>query len=86
MLNRCMIEINFRREPIYFTDDQLSDPKFIHYKYAVQEIPSLQTLRDLFIGRVMHYNVDQWKSDVAALLKFNIDEKNDNIRWDKKAE
>ena len=85
-LNRCMIEINFRREPIYFTDDQLGDPKYVHYKYAVQEIPSLQRLRDLFIGRVMHYNVDQWKSDVVALLKFNIEERNDNIRWDKKAE
>jgi len=85
-LNRCMIEINFRREPIYFTDEQLNDPKYIHYKYAVQEIPSLQKLRELFIGRVMHYNADQWKSDVTALLKFNVEEKNDYTKWDKKAE
>ena len=85
-LNRCMIEINFRREPIYLTDEQLSDPKYIHYKFAVQEIPSLQKLRDLFIGRVIHYNVDQWKSDVTALLRFNTEEKNDDARYAKKAE
>jgi hypothetical protein len=85
-LNRCMIEINFRREPIYFTDDQLNDPKYIHYKFAVQEITSLQKLRDLFIGRVVHYNVDQWKSDVTALLRFNIEVKNYNTKWVKNVE
>ena len=82
-INRCMIEVNFRREPIYLKDDQLDDPKYIQYKFAVQEIPSLQMLRTHFVGRVMHYSVDQWRGDVTALLKFNIEEKSDDKRWEK---
>jgi hypothetical protein len=85
-INRCMIEINFRREPIYFTTDQLNNPKYIHYKFATQEIPSLQKLRSHFIGRVVHYNLDQWKTDVQALLRFNIEEKNDDTKWEKNAD
>ena len=82
-INRCMIEINFRREPIYLTDDQLKDPKYVQYRFAAQEISSLQKLRDHFIGRVIHYNVDQWKADVDTLLKFNVEEKSDEKRWAK---
>ncbi len=85
-VNRCMIDINFRREPIYFTADQLDDPKYAHYRYAVQEMPSLKRLRAQFIGRVMHYNPDQWKSDVTALLKYNVEEKSDDARWVKGTE
>ena len=80
-INRCMIEINFRREPIYFTEDQLSDPKYIHYRFAVQEIPLLKTLRSLFIGRVMHYNPEQWKNDTLSLLKFNVEQRDDEPKW-----
>ena len=82
-INRCMIEINFRREPIFLTDDQLKDPKYVQYRFATQEISSLQKLRNHFIGRVMHYNIDQWKNDVKALLKFNVDEKSEDKRWEK---
>jgi hypothetical protein len=85
-VNRCMIDINFRREPIYLTEDQLDDPKYIHYKFAVQELPSLKRLRTQFIGRVMHYNEDQWKSDVTSLLKFNVEERSDDGRWVKGTE
>jgi hypothetical protein len=82
-INRCMIEINFRRAPIFLTDDQLKDPKYDQYRFATQEIPSLQKLRNHFIGRVMHYNVDQWKSDVNALLTFNVEEKSEDKKWEK---
>ena len=82
-INRCMIEINFRREPIYLTDDQMIDPKYTPYRFAAQEIPSLKRLRTLFIGRVTHYNLDQWKGDVADLLRFNVEEKSDDARWKK---
>jgi len=82
-INKCMIEINFRREPIYLTDDQLKNPKYVQYRFAAQEIPSLQKLRAHFIGRAIHYNVDQWKADVDALLRFNVEEKSDDKRWTK---
>jgi hypothetical protein len=85
-INRCMIEINFRREPIYLTIDQLNDPKYVHYRFAAQEISSLQKLRTLFIGRVMHYNPDQWRSDVNSLLSFNVNEKSEDRKWEKGAD
>lgn len=85
-VNRCMIDINFRREPIYLTDDALSDPKYARYRFAVQKLPSLRTLRDLFIGRVIHSSIEQWKADVTELLKFNVGTLDDSEKWRKGAE
>jgi hypothetical protein len=70
-LNRCLQEINFRREPIYLPEEKLNDPAYSRYKYAVRRLPELQKLRRLFIGRVIHRSPEQWKSDVTALLEFN---------------
>lgn len=82
-INRCMIDINFRREPIYLREEQLDEPGYSKYKIAVQKIPSLRILRDLFIGRVFHTSTEQWKSDVADLLKFNVKEQDDSAKWRK---
>ena len=67
-INRCMIDINFRREPIYLSDDSLESPKYTQYRFAVAKIPSLRILRSLFIGRVIHSSFDQWKNDITNLL------------------
>jgi hypothetical protein len=40
-------------------------------------------LRNLFIGRVIHSSVDQWKSDVTSLLEFNNKSRDDNEKWKK---
>jgi len=85
-MNRCMLAINFRREPIYLSDEKLADPKYQHYKYAMQKIPSLKTLRDLFIGRVIHASDEQWQQDVKDLLQFNITAADDAARWSKAGE
>ena len=82
-LNRAMILINFRREPIYITSEQLNEPRFDRYRYAVQKIPALQTLRYHFIGRVFHYSDQQWREDVLALLKFNVECDDDSLKWQK---
>ena len=37
-INRCMIDINFRREPIYLSDDTLDSPKYAQYRFAVANI------------------------------------------------
>jgi hypothetical protein len=81
-----MIDINFRREPIYLTDDALGDPKYARYRFAVLKLPSLRTLRDLFIGRVIHSSIEQWKQDVTELLKFNVCTMEDSAKWRKGAE
>lgn len=82
-MNRCMLAINFRREPIYLPDEKLDEPKYLKYKFAVQKIPSLQTLRSLFTGRVIHSSPEQWKQDVMDLLKFNVGTLDDNAKWRK---
>ena len=85
-INRCMIDINFRREPIYLSDDSLDSPKYTQYRFAVAKIPLLRVLRNLFIGRVIHSSLDQWKTDVTDLLDFNANTKDDSAKWNKGAE
>ena len=72
LINRCLIAVNFRREPIYLTDEQLNTITYVGYRRAVSKVPALQELRRLFIGRVMHQSPEQWKEAVAQLLKTNV--------------
>lgn len=82
-INRSMIEINFRREPIYLTENQLESTEYAQYRFAIAKIPSLKTLRDLFVGRVIHGSQEQWKADVTSLLAFNTKSIDDNEKWSK---
>jgi hypothetical protein len=82
-INRCMIDINFRREPVYLPDERLEDPAYFKYKIATQRIPSLKLLRSLYIGRVIHASPEQWKNDVMDLLRFNVKTQNDFVKWTK---
>lgn len=72
-INRHLININFRREPIYLSDEQLNSIENIGYQRSVSRIPSLRELRRLFIGRVMHHSFEQWKASVTKLLESNLD-------------
>ena len=81
-----MIDINFRREPIYLPDEKLDEPEYWRYRFSIQKLPALQTLRQLFIGRVIHSSTEQWQKDVMDLLRFNISTKEDTARWDKEKE
>ncbi len=85
-MNRCMLTINFRREPIYLPAEKLEDPRYQHYRYAMQKIPSLQILRNLFIGRVIHSSDAQWQQDAMDLLRFNVTTPDDTARWTKAGE
>ncbi len=67
-INRAMIDINFRREPIYLSDNQLDSTKYVQYRFAIQNIPSLRLLRSLFTARVVHSSPERWKSDISSLL------------------
>ncbi len=83
-INRCMLEINFRREPIYLPEESLNKPRYARYRHAVNKMPALRTLRHLFIGRVSHRSPDQWREDVMDLLRFNVETDN-NHKWSKEA-
>lgn len=80
-VNRCMLQINFRREPIYLSDEKLAEESYEKYRYAIYKLPSLQLLRRHFIGRVLHHSDEQWKSDVADLLSFNVSVSDDSLKW-----
>jgi hypothetical protein len=82
-INRGMLDINFRREPIYLPEERLDEADYVKYRIALQRIPSLQFLRNLYIGRVIHASPVQWKNDVTELLKFNITTLDDSIKWKK---
>jgi hypothetical protein len=82
-INRCMLNINFRREPIYIPEEKLDEPDYVKYRIALQKIPSLQLLRNLYIGRVVHASQEQWKNDVMELLKFNATTQDDSSKWKK---
>lgn len=84
-INRCMLDINFRREPIYISDEKLDEAEYTKYKIAIQKIPSLQILRDLYVGRIIHSSPEQWKNDVMELLRFNTVTQNDSDKWKKTA-
>jgi len=85
-INRCMLDINFRREPVYLPDEKLDEADYVKYKIALRKIPSLQLLRNLYIGRVIHASPEQWKNDVMELLKFNLTTQDDSAKWKKNDE
>jgi hypothetical protein len=78
-----MIDINFRREPIFLSQEQLENPKYAQYRVAVAKIPALKTLRTLFVGRVVHSTVDQWRTDVKSLLVYSSENIHTSEEWKK---
>ncbi|HHX87345.1 MAG TPA: hypothetical protein GX693_04090, partial [Firmicutes bacterium] len=82
-INRCLLAINFRREPIYLSEEKLAEPLYIKYRYALARLPSLRELRARFIGRVSHTTPEQWRRDVDNLLKFNVSSRSDLEQWSK---
>jgi hypothetical protein len=70
--NRCMLAINFRREPIYIKDEELEKPEYLKYKIAMVKIPELKELRQLFVGRVSHTSLESWKENLDNLINNNI--------------
>ena len=83
LINHALITVNFRREPIYISADQLKETRFKQYQHSIHRIPELRELRDRFIGRVMHHSLGQWQQDVLDLLKFNVENLDDGPRWEK---
>ncbi|MDD3520918.1 MAG: hypothetical protein PHU65_06795 [Actinomycetota bacterium] len=68
-INKALIAINFRREPIYLSEDALYDPKNIRYRFAIENIPALKELRSKFIGRVSHSGLERWKKSIEKMIK-----------------
>jgi hypothetical protein len=82
-VNRALVAINFRREPIYLTNEMLLRPQYQRYRFSIARIPELKILRRLFIGRVIHNTMEQWQIDINDLLDFNVKVADEDLLWSK---
>jgi len=68
-VNDALGMLNFRRRPIYLSDDELeTKPEFRRYAIAARRLPELRTLRSNFLGRAIHTNPEAWKAQVDSIL------------------
>jgi len=61
----------------------LEELNYFKYRIAVKRIRSLRMLRSLYIGRVVHASLEQWKDDAMDLLRYNVMVQDDLARWRK---
>jgi hypothetical protein len=60
--------LNFRRRPIYLSDDQLEmNPIFRRYAVACQRMPEVREVRASFLGRAIHCTLEEWQAQVEAV-------------------
>lgn len=68
-LNRALVLLNFRREPIYLPDNSLEiQPRFHRYAIACRKIPELRRLRASFLGRALHTSLPAWQKQLEGFL------------------
>ncbi len=68
-LNRAIVLLNFRREPIYLPDDSLQiQPRFRRYAIACRKLPELVRLRSSFLGRAIHTTPEAWQKQFEGYL------------------
>jgi hypothetical protein len=68
-LNRAIVLLNFRREPIYLPDASLMlQPRFRRYAIACRKLPELVRLRSSFLGRAIHASTDTWRRQFESYL------------------
>ncbi|MHB1444010.1 MAG: hypothetical protein ACYCXO_14885, partial [Candidatus Humimicrobiaceae bacterium] len=82
-INKAMISINFRREPIYIEDEKLYYPENFKYKFAISKIAELREIREKFIGRAIHLSFNSWKASIESLLTFNVSAIDEKARFKK---
>ena len=66
-LNRALLTLNFRREPIYLTDEQIATGRWARYRAAVRKLDYLQWARAAFVGRAIHNST--WEQQLLELAK-----------------
>lgn len=67
-LNYAMEAINFKREVIRLSDEELQKAEQADNRMAVQRNPALRYIRSCFAGRAIHRSMAAWQSEVAAHL------------------
>lgn len=68
-LNRAIVMLNFRREPIYLSDESLQTREdYRRYTIACRKIPVLRELRASFMGRALHTSHEAWRKQMSAIF------------------
>jgi len=68
-LNRALVLLNFRREPIYLSDEKLElQPRYRRYAIACRKLPELRRLRTSFLGRAIHTSPEAWLKQAESFL------------------
>jgi len=65
--NESMLAVNFRREPIYMSDEALE--KNETYANAAARCPALAELRRRYIGRAAHSGFDAWRRSIESYIR-----------------
>lgn len=60
-INRALEAINFKREVIRLSDEELQKPENSDYYMAAKRNAALQFVRSNFAGRIIHSGADNWK-------------------------
>jgi hypothetical protein len=67
-LNRGLVALNFRREPVYLDERTLeSELRYRHYAIAARHVPDLANVRGAFVGRAVHSSRAAWLARLDAL-------------------
>jgi hypothetical protein len=66
-LNRALEAINFKREVIRLSDEELRKPGNADYYMAAKRTTALQFVRSNFAGRIIHSGVEAWKRKLTGL-------------------
>lgn len=65
-LNRALLLLNFKRDPIRLPEDQLRQPAHARYLVALRKLEYLRWAREAFLGRAVHGGA--WESQVAEAV------------------
>jgi len=65
VLNRALLQLNFRREPLYVPEEELTGAH-ARYRVALRKLDHLRWARAAFLGRAIHNAT--WEQQVADLL------------------
>jgi hypothetical protein len=67
-LNRALLTLNFRREPIYLTDDQITAGAHTRYAVALRKLGYLRWTRTAFLGRAIHKDDAAWRAQLEDAI------------------
>lgn len=68
-LSRAMVGLNFRRDVISASEEQLAGESMARYRVALRKLPYVRRMRDLFVGKAAHSTDETWRRRMGQLLQ-----------------